>query len=200
MRFFGLRTTSGGAAASEEGEGRDAAGRRRAFDSTVLPHLDAAYSYACYLSRDQAAAEDIVQDALLRAFRGFDAFRGEAGRAWLFAIVRNCFFNSLGDRRAATSEELQAYGDDAGLVDRQTPESIVTAQQEAARLRDVIAALPQPFREVLVLRELEELSYREIALVTDAPIGTVMSRLARARQMLADVLLGDTAAGEGAVP
>lgn len=196
MRFFVSRRASNGAGGAEDAGRDDASRRRRAFDSAMLPHLDAAYSYACYLSRDRVAAEDIVQDALLRAFRGFEGFRGEAARAWLFTIVRNCFFTSFGDKHAAASEQI-AEGQEFNLVDGKTPESIVADRQEAARLRDIIAALPQPFREVLVLRELEELSYREIASVTDAPIGTVMSRLARARQMLADILLGEATAHEG---
>ncbi len=152
------------------------------FRRLMLPHLDGAYDLARYLSRDPSAAEDIVQDAFLRAWHGFDGFRGASARAWLFAIVRNCFFNwtrsapAGGLDPAAVLDTIPSEGDD--------PETALLRQDEAAVLRGLIEALPEPFRETLVLRELEELSYREIAEITSAPIGTVMSRLARARQLL----------------
>lgn len=150
------------------------------FRSLVLPHLDAAYGFARYLTRDPNLAEDIVQDAFLKAFRGFAGFRGGDARAWLFTIVRNQFLTSVRGRPAWTySEEAEevASEDDS-------PETSLLRQGEVETVRGAIEALPEPFREALVLRELEELSYREIAEVTSAPIGTVMSRLARARQML----------------
>lgn len=154
------------------------------FRSLVLPHLDAAYGYARYLTRDPAQAEDIVQDAFLKAFRGFAGFRGGDPRAWLFAIVRTTFLSAARGRPAwRTAAEPDDLPDDGD-----TPEAALVRRGEVASVRGAIEALPEPFRETLVLRELEELSYRQIAEATSAPIGTVMSRLARARQMLAALL------------
>jgi len=154
------------------------------FRALVLPHLDAAYGFARYLTRDASQAEDIVQDAFLKAFRGFSGFRGGEPRAWLFAIVRTTFLDAARGR--------PAWGDlqDAEAVPSEddTPEAALVRQGEVATVRGAIEALPEPFRETLVLRELEELSYRQIAEATAAPIGTVMSRLARARQMLLALL------------
>ena len=150
------------------------------FRALVLPHLDAAYGFARYLTRDGSAAEDIVQDAFLKAFRGFAGFRGGDPRAWLFAIVRTTFLDAARGRPAWVEPE--AVEEIASEDD--TPEAALLRQSEVATVRGAIEALPEPFRETLVLRELEELSYRQIAEVTSAPIGTVMSRLARARQML----------------
>jgi RNA polymerase sigma-70 factor (ECF subfamily) len=157
----------------------------------MLPHMDAAYNFARYLSCDPAAAEDIVQTAFLRAFRGFDTFRGEAPKAWLFAIVRNCFLDSVKSGR--DTSELDAPAEEATAppdrVDLETPEAILARKRDAQMLLDTIESLPEPFREAIVLRELEELSYKEIAAIAGVPIGTIMSRLARARQMLAELLL-----------
>jgi RNA polymerase sigma factor (sigma-70 family) len=160
----------------------------------MLPHMDAAYSLARYLTRDPVAADDVVQEAFLRAYRGFDGWRGGAPRAWLLAIVRNCFLAAR--HHAGVTAPL----DEAEAVpfDAPTPEEALIGQDEAARLRREIERLPTVFREVLVLRELEELSYKEIATVVDAPIGTVMSRLARARHLLGDRLMLARAAGEPA--
>jgi len=152
------------------------------FRSLVLPHMDAAYNFARYLSRDASLAEDLVQDAFLRAFKGFAGFRGGDPKAWLFAIVRSSHLTWARSRGAGLTavpedfEDVPAEGD--------TPEQALVRQGEVDTVRGAISALPEPFRETLVLRELEELSYREIAEVTGAPIGTVMSRLARARSML----------------
>jgi RNA polymerase sigma factor (sigma-70 family) len=150
------------------------------FRALILPHLDAAYGFARYLTRDATRAEDIVQDAFLKALRGFSGFRGGEPRAWLFAIVRTTFLDAARGRPAWGDPEVLetlASEDD-------TPETSLVRQGEVATVRGAIEALPEPFRETLVLRELEELSYRQIAEITSAPIGTVMSRLARARQML----------------
>ena len=152
------------------------------FRQLMLPHLDGAYGLARYLCRDPAAAEDIVQDAFLRAWRGFDGFRGSSPRAWLFAIVRNCFFSWTRSGPAVGPDPAESF--DTIATDEDDPEAALLRRDEAAVLHGLIEALPEPFREALVLRELEELSYREIAEVTSAPIGTVMSRLARARQLL----------------
>lgn len=160
----------------------------------MLPHLDAAYSLARYLTRDPVVADDIVQEAFLNALRGFDGWRGSASKAWLLAIVRNCFLAKIRDR------DLAVPIDEADLVsdDRPGPEAILIDRQDAAFLRLEIEALPFVFREILVLRELEEFSYKEIATIVDVPIGTVMSRLARARQMLGARLKpkGSAAAGD----
>jgi RNA polymerase sigma-70 factor (ECF subfamily) len=154
--------------------------RRRRFEAQALPHLDAAYNLARWLSRSPADADDIVQDAMLRAFRGFDGFRGGDARAWLLTIVRNCW-RSAG---SATTRRGHTELDD-GLADAAAgPEETAAQTGEQRRLDAIIARLPDDFREVLILRELEDLSYREIGDITGAPIGTVMSRLARARTML----------------
>ena len=180
-----------------DGAGPDADQTRR-FRETILPHLDAAYNFARYLTRDPVAAEDIVQEAFLRAFRSFSTYRGEAPKAWLFAIVRNGFLDWAGaakrsggvlvDEGALSETQAQALSNTAD-PDQDTPESTLLRRREAETVRAVIENLPEPFRETLVLREFDELSYKEIAGLTGAPIGTVMSRLARARQMLCDMLL-----------
>ena len=154
------------------------------FRRLVLPHLDAAYGFARFLARDAALAEDIVQDAFLKAYRGFAGFRGGDPRAWLFAIVRTTFHSA---QRRRT--DLAGLDDDPEPAsDAESPEAALVREGEIAGLRAAIEALPEPFRETLVLRELDELSYREIAAVADVPIGTVMSRLARARALLAAAL------------
>jgi RNA polymerase sigma-70 factor (ECF subfamily) len=152
------------------------------FRRLVLPHLDGAYSFARFLCRDASLAEDLAQDAFLRAFRGFRGFRGGDPRAWLFAIVRSSH-TTWAQRRSEPHPDSEAVLE-AAPSDAPSPEAALVQQGEAQTLRDAIKALPEPFRETLVLRELEELSYREIAAVTGVPTGTVMSRLARARQML----------------
>ena len=154
------------------------------FRALILPHLDGAYSLARFLARDPVAAEDIVQTAFLRALRGFPGFHGEAPKAWLFAILRNACFDWLMAHPACGP-----IADDASDHDADTPETAAERVEEARTVRSTIAALPEPFREAIVLRELEEMSYKEIALLTRVPIGTVMSRLARARGMLAKLLL-----------
>ena len=151
------------------------------FRRLILPHLDAAYSFARFLCRDANLAEDLAQDAFLKAYRGFRGFRGGEPRAWLFAIVRTSHL-SRARRRAETSADPEVL--EAVASDEDTPEAALLRQGEVDTVRTAIESLPEPFRETLVLRELEELSYREIAEITSAPIGTVMSRLARARTML----------------
>lgn len=153
------------------------------FRRLVLPHMDSAYNFARYLCRDPSQAEDLVQDAFLRAFRGFRGFRGGDPRAWLFAIVRSSHLTWVRSQGGQRVQPVPADIEQAPTED-DTPEAALMRQGEVDMVRGAIAALPEPFRETLVLRELEELSYREIAEVTSAPIGTVMSRLARARQML----------------
>lgn len=162
------------------------------FRRIVLPHMDAAYNFARYLTRNDAIAEDIVQSAFLRALRGLDGWRGENPKAWLLAIVRNCHLDVVGSRcdplrGAEPVEAIDAC--QALLAEDDQLEDRAARQSDAAMLRGAIEDLPEPFRETLVLRVLEELSYKEIAAITKVPIGTVMSRLARARAMLSELLL-----------
>jgi RNA polymerase sigma factor (sigma-70 family) len=159
------------------------------FEAAVLAHLDAAYTLAAYLTRRGDAAEDIVQEALLRAHRSFASQRGENVRAWLLAIVRNCFLTWKARNRLADSPHLEDIGGedsyDTGQREHETPESLLIQHQESLAVRAIVEALPQLFREVLVLRDIEDMSYREIADITSVPVGTVMSRLSRARKMFA---------------
>lgn len=157
--------------------------RRRRFEALALPHLDAAYNLARWLTRSDADADDLVQEAMLRAFRAFDGFHGDSARPWLLAIVRNCFLSSI----ARKKREVPLPDDDAGdrLIADCDPEQEAATGDEAKKLQTVIAGLPADLREVLILREMEDMSYRDIATVIAAPIGTVMSRLSRAREALA---------------
>ncbi|HTO56806.1 MAG TPA: sigma-70 family RNA polymerase sigma factor [Pseudomonadales bacterium] len=155
------------------------------FEDVALPHIDAAYNVARYLVRDATAADDVVQEAYLRALRGFANYRGGDAKAWLLAIVRNCAYTWLAAHRADRADatiDIEALDDPFG----ETPEQAASRRSDANALQALIERLPEPYRETLVLRELEELSYKEIAQVTGVPIGTVMSRLARARQWLID--------------
>ena len=166
--------------------------RRRRFEAQALPHLDAAYSLARWLSRSPVDADDIVQDAMLRAFRAFDGFRGGDAKAWLLTIVRNCWLSAGSASRRRGHTEL-----DDGLADAgPDPEESAIRAGHQRRLDAMIARLPDDFREVLILREIEDMSYREIAEITGAPIGTVMSRLARARALLRE--FAQESAKEGA--
>jgi RNA polymerase sigma factor (sigma-70 family) len=172
-------------------------GRAKRFQDTALPHLNAAYNLARWLVRNDQDAQDIVQEAYLRAYRFFDGFRGDTGRAWLLAIVRNTCYTWMEDNRdpslaAEFDEDCHSMGGQ-GTATRvsealDNPESILARQDDARQLNAVLQALPLEFREVLVLRELEELSYKEIASIMSVPIGTVMSRLARGRKLLLERL------------
>ncbi len=166
--------------------------RRRHFEALALPHLDAAYNLARWLTRSPVDAEDVVQDAMLRAFRSFDQVRGSDVRPWLMAIVRNgC--RDRGRRphqRREVPLPLGAPGPEL-VFEGPDPETQALRASEARRLRATIATLPDDFREVLILREMEDLSYREIAEVVGAPIGTVMSRLARARALLKETWMAE---------
>ncbi len=155
-----------------------------------MPHLDSAYNLARWLVRDVHDAQDVVQEAYLRAIRSFDGFHGEDGRSWLLAIVRNTCYDWLRKHRipgAAIERE-----EDLDSLADETPSAETMQLREADRqlIHDCLERLPQEYREVLVLRELEEMSYRQIAAVTDLPIGTVMSRLARARKRMQAMLTG----------
>ena len=163
--------------------------RRRRFEAQALPHLDAAYGLARWLSHSASDADDIVQDAFLRAYRSFDDLRGANVRAWLLAIVRNCCWTAASQRSrwvtgAAEGDWDEVVGQSSPPASADDPLQASIRAQEARSLAAAIAALPPEFREVLLLREMEDLSYREIATITGSPIGTVMSRLARARAAL----------------
>jgi RNA polymerase sigma factor (sigma-70 family) len=154
------------------------------FEQAVLPHLPAAYNLARWLTRNDHDAEDMVQESYLRAFRSFDRFRGVDGRAWLLAVVRNTCYTWLKQNRAhelATPFDEALHSPESGPSEA---ERRLLQQASAELLREALGELPAEFREVLVLRELEGLSYKEIAAVADVPLGTVMSRLTRARARL----------------
>ena len=165
----------------------DAARKRALFEQTLLPHLNAAYNLARWLTRNGDDAEDLVQEAYLRAFRSFDAFRGEDGHAWLLAVVRNTCFTWLRKKGERPMEEFDERVH--GAAD-QSPdaESVLLNQAALGSLNNCLEALPLEYREAIVLRELEELSYKEISGIARVPVGTVMSRLARARKRLQQCL------------
>jgi RNA polymerase sigma factor (sigma-70 family) len=162
------------------------------FENAVLPHLDAAYNLARWLTRNDADAEDVVQEAYMRAFKFFGGFHGEDGRAWLLGIVRNTTYTWMQRNRSPElnmplDDELhEVKSNDLG------PEALLLQKADAQMLRQAVEELPLEFREVLVLRELDEMSYKQIAAVADLPIGTVMSRLARARKRLQQILASHT--------
>jgi RNA polymerase sigma-70 factor (ECF subfamily) len=157
-----------------------------------VPHLAAAYNLARWLTRDEQDAEDVVQEACLRALRFFDNFHGSDGRAWILAIVRNACYTWLRQNR----REQVSIEDEMELHDsRPDPEALHLADVDRQRLLQAIEDLPAEFREAIILRELEGLSYKEIGAITGVPLGTVMSRLARARQRLEQTLAGRTKQG-----
>jgi RNA polymerase sigma-70 factor (ECF subfamily) len=161
------------------------------FEERMLPHLGAAYTLARYLLREPADAEDAVQEAYLQAVRRFETFRGENARAWLLTIVRRTCY--------AWADRARRYDGDAVLDDLpatdDAPDVALLRSEVRAGVGRAVEQLPLPFREVLVLREIQELSYKEIAEVTGVPIGTVMSRLARARQRLLGALSAEGLGG-----
>jgi RNA polymerase sigma-70 factor (ECF subfamily) len=181
--------------------------RAQRFRDLIEPLLNDAYTLARFLARDPTVAEDIVQEASLRAFRHLESLRGVSeARPWLLKIVRNCFYAwrektgqmNLQSLDADSSEELRSATEDADEVQRDLdPQRILERTVKREAVRELIEALPVQFREALVLRELNDLSYREIADLTNMPIGTVMSRLARARDMLRKLWIERV--GEGAV-
>jgi RNA polymerase sigma factor (sigma-70 family) len=167
----------------------------RDFDALVAPHLDAAFNYARWLTKNDADAEDVLQDAAIRALRFLPSLRNDDARAWLLTIVRNTWYGRLvkqGDaRRATTYEETM----DERRDERLGPEALVLQQQTVEQVQNALESLPVDFREVMVLRELEGLSYKDIAAIVGVPVGTVMSRLSRARQRLIAILKPAISAG-----
>ncbi len=174
--------------------GTDVDSRAQRFRELIEPLLDDAYTFARYLARDASLAEDIVQEASLRAFRHVDSLRGREARGWLLKIVRNCFYawrEKAGETNLQSLDADSPYGESLGMTEEAEqaqreldPERILERAVRSDAVRDMIESLPVQFRETLVLRELNDCSYREIAELTGMPIGTVMSRLARAREML----------------
>ena len=164
--------------------------RARRFRDAALPHLDDVYTLARYLMRHNADAEDAVQECYLRALRHFDSYRGPAMKPWLLAILRNVCKAEFARRAAqplpaAPQDDAQSADEPLPSQEPQlSPEAELLRHCDDATIRSLIAALPEPFREAVVLRDINELSYRDIAEIVGVPVGTVMSRLARARSML----------------
>jgi len=161
------------------------------FEQIVMPHLDAAYNLARWLTRNDHDAEDLVQMAFVRAVKFFDGYQGGNPRAWLLTIVRHTFYTSLRDNQHEHAdidfdEAIHSSQDRSGVG--VNPETILTSQDTGRVVRQALEKLPNNFREIVILKEIEELSYKEIADIAGIPIGTVMSRLARGRKMLVDYL------------
>jgi RNA polymerase sigma factor (sigma-70 family) len=171
-----------------------------AFERDIVPHLGSAYSVARWLVKDAATAEDIVQDAFVRALGAFKGFRGENPRAWLLQIVRNVAFDAIERRRRDVAREVSGALDDGGadhddpvpqiINTADNPEAVLAKNQDGRTLNALLDSLPTDLRECVVLRELEAMSYKEISEITGSPIGTVMSRLWRARRSLAEAARG----------
>jgi RNA polymerase sigma-70 factor (ECF subfamily) len=161
---------------------------QRTFETVVVPHLNAAFNYARWLTRNDADAEDVVQDAAVRAFRFFPSLRDDHPRAWLLTIVRNTWYARVAQQAARPRVTEYDEMADSRPDHHPDPEALLLRQQTVDRVRRAVESLPVDFREVVVLRELEGLSYKEIAEVIGAPIGTVMSRLSRARERLIGLL------------
>jgi RNA polymerase sigma factor (sigma-70 family) len=173
--------------------------KARRFEQIVMPHLDSAYNLARWLTRNDADAHDVVQEACLRAFKYFDGFDGQFANAWLLKIVRNTCFTWMKQNRP--TEEAMALDDNLEEIDSnesamqvnawglgRSPESQLSDHRAASRINELIARLPAAYREIIILREMDEMSYREISEIVGVPIGTVMSRLSRGRQILQSTL------------
>jgi RNA polymerase sigma factor (sigma-70 family) len=185
------REGSQGAAASEISEQTKLA----LFEQIIVPHLAAAYNLAVWLTRNSHDAEDVVQEAYLRAFRFFDGFHGDDGKAWLLAVVRNTCHTWL--RREKGSQTMVMFDEQMHCsdLDKMNPEDMLLEKVNAGSLRECLNALPLEYREVMILREMEEMSYRDIAHLINIPIGTVMSRLSRARRRLEACIAARVAGG-----
>jgi RNA polymerase sigma-70 factor (ECF subfamily) len=169
--------------------GDDEQAKARRFREAALPHLDDVFTLARYLMRNSADADDAVQECYLRALRHFDNYRGPAMKPWLLAILRNVCnaeFARRSKRQAAEYDEAEPTAGQLPIWQepQASPESVLLREHDGATIRRLVSELPHQFREVIVLREVNELSYQEIAQVAGVPVGTVMSRLARARSML----------------
>ena len=170
--------------------------KARRFREAALPYLDDVHTLARYLLRDPGDAEDAVQECYLRALKHFDSYRGPAMKPWLFAILRNVCRAEYARRASAPSTKLDDTPESEGQPpmwheEQQTPEAAMLKERDATSVRKLIEALAEPFKETFVLREINDLSYREIAQAVGAPVGTVMSRLARARAMLRSAWLAE---------
>jgi RNA polymerase sigma-70 factor (ECF subfamily) len=188
--------------ADAPGRGETEAARSRRFQQLALPHLDAAYNLARWLCGNASDAEDVVQEAFMRAFRFFDTFRGDSARPWLLAIVRRTWYTEW--RRRASPQDMLEFDDtmddavfDGWSAGGADPQALLIRDEDTRLVHEALAQLPVEYREVLILRELEEMGYREIAAVADLPIGTVMSRLARGRRKLAALLKATPGASAG---
>jgi RNA polymerase sigma-70 factor, ECF subfamily len=165
---------------------------RRRFEALALPHVDAAYNLARWLTHNDQDAQDVVQEALMRALRYMGRFHGDNARAWLLQIVRHACFSWLKENRPAERTFLDDSDDslhEIAAPAADEPHSVAQRKAERLEINQAIAALPIAFREVLVLRELEDLSYNDIARIAEIPLGTVMSRLARARGLMREALM-----------
>lgn len=163
------------------------------FQAVVIPHINSAFNLARWLTHGHADAEDIVQEAYLRAFKFFDGFHGEDGRVWLLGIVRNTFYtwhqlNKVEGQHTQFVEELYGSSEEPNILDDANPERILIQKDSQRLLQQAMCQLPMEFREVMVMRELEDLSYKQIAEIIQIPMGTVMSRLGRGRKQLAAIL------------
>jgi RNA polymerase sigma factor (sigma-70 family) len=177
-------------------QANDDAEKARRFRDAALPYLDDVYTLARHLLRDASDAEDAVQECYLRALKHFDSYRGPAMKPWLFAILRNVCRAEFARRASSPAKAIDDLPDDAEQQPLwqeadETPESQMLRRRDASTIQELVAALAEPFRETLVLREIHNLSYREIADIVAAPVGTVMSRLARARAMLRTAWMAD---------
>jgi len=168
----------------------DQRGKLKVFEEVILPHLNAAYNLARWLTRNEQDAQDVVQEAYLRAFRFFDGYRGGDGKSWLLAVVRNTCFTWRRHERRSTNEPFDEMTHSSNMQ-AQTQEETMVQSSQMSTLRHCIEMLPSGFREVLVMRELEEMSYKEISDVACLPVGTVMSRLSRARKRLTECVGGE---------
>ena len=190
-----LATPSRPGPAAVTGRGSDD-DRARRFREAALPYLDDVYTLARYLLRDSTDAEDAAQECYLRALRHFDTYRGPAIKPWLFAILHNVCRREFSRRSSAPlAKEGQTEADEEATPlwqeAQRTPETQILRERDEEAIRRLVAELPEPFRETIVLREINDLSYREIADVVGAPVGTVMSRLARARSMLRNAWMAE---------
>jgi len=168
-----------------------AAKTKREFERLALPLIESLFNFACWLTRNPEEAEDLVQETYMKAWNGFETFRGDSMfRTWIFRILRNTFLSSRKDARATRVESLDEERHEAFLPRTdETPESILVEQASLSAIRKAVEQIPLPMREIIILREVEEMSYQEISAILEIPIGTVMSRLARARWTLRETTL-----------